>query len=98
MENYIIEGEFLKDLVEFKFDELQDAFEDDEFITNMELEFDQTYMGKNVHLIQISDKTYSLTTITCHEKGYSFHWGSSTPSALKAKIESIMDDTYDNED
>lgn len=98
MEEYIIAGEFLKDLVEFKFDELQDVFEDDEFITNIELEFDQVFQGRIVHLIQISDKTYSLTTITCHEKGYSFHWGSSTPSALKAKIESVMDDTYDNED
>ena len=50
------------------------------------------------HLIQIYDFSTSLTTITCHETGYNFHWGSSTPVELKTIVERIMSGDEEDED
>lgn len=46
--------------------------------------------GETNYLIQISDETISLTTITCDVKGWSIHWGNSTPTHIKMIIEKVM--------
>ncbi|MED3980892.1 hypothetical protein [Priestia megaterium] len=86
-ETVTIKGEQLKRLVEMKFWEIEDALE--ELVEEVELELDEN--GNDKHFIQIYDFTASLTTITCHETGYHFHWGSSTPVEIKTIVEDIMD-------
>jgi hypothetical protein len=86
-----LEGRKLERMVHWKSSELEEALEDLDFL-------DETYFyqkadnnGEPIYLIQILDKSCSMTTITCHKHGYNFHWGNSTPGFIRAKIEEVMD-------
>ncbi|MGU3395008.1 hypothetical protein ACNHOZ_12685 [Priestia sp. D51] len=85
-ETVTITGKDLKQLVEMRFWEIEDALE--ELVKKVELQLDKN--GNDKHLIQIYDYTASLTTITCHETGCNIHWGSGTPSNVKTIVNDIM--------
>ncbi|CAK8580900.1 hypothetical protein [Priestia megaterium] len=87
-ETVAIIGEGLKRVVEMKALKIKDALKG--MVEDVGLELDENVNGKNVHLIQITDKTISLTTITCHETGFNIHWGSGTPSNVKTIVNDIM--------
>ncbi|MED4021985.1 hypothetical protein [Priestia aryabhattai] len=86
-ETVTITGKDLKQLVEMRFWGIKNALKG--LVENVELELDEN--GNDKHFIQIYDFTTSFTTITCHETGYHFHWGSSTPVEIKTIVEDIMD-------
>ncbi|WP_349346487.1 hypothetical protein [Priestia megaterium] len=86
-ETVTITGKDLKQLVEMRFWEIEDALE--ELVKKAELKLDKN--GNDKHLIQIYDHTASLTTITCHETGCNIHWGSGTPSNIKKIVLDILD-------
>ncbi|MHC5529505.1 hypothetical protein [Priestia megaterium] len=84
-ETVTITGKDLKQLVEMRFWGIKNALK--KLVKSVELELNEN----DKHLIQIYDHTASLTTITCHEKGYNIHWGSGTPAQIKTIVNDIMD-------
>ncbi len=84
-------GEMLKGLSEMKFNNLKDSLRWQNAFDSIELQEHVNDNGETVYLIQIYDKTISLTTITCDKKGWRINWGSSTPRSLKSVILNTME-------
>ncbi|MFK4391509.1 hypothetical protein ABH916_003437 [Peribacillus frigoritolerans] len=91
-ESVIIKGKDLLRLVDWKVSELDDVFEDEEYLDYIaEPEEKTDENGELYYLIQIFDKSESLTTIRCDKNGYKIHFGSNTPRHMKTAIENVMD-------
>ncbi|MCM3411868.1 hypothetical protein [Metabacillus litoralis] len=86
----IIENEKLEILVDWKLAELDEAFENEPFVEYIDLKEHTNENDELYYLIQIADKSDSLTTIKCDKVGYNIHWGSSTPVFIKSIIENVM--------
>jgi hypothetical protein len=78
----------LKRLVQMKLKQLDEVLE--KHVNFIELQEDIDENGEIYYLIQISDLTVSLTTITCNKKGWDIRWGSSTPRHIKTLIDNVM--------
>ncbi|MFF2591078.1 hypothetical protein ACFVSS_25220 [Peribacillus butanolivorans] len=91
-ESVIIEGKELERLVDWKVSELDDVFEEEEYVDSIDLHEETDENGETYYLIQIYDMSLSMTTIRCDKKGYKIHFGSSTPVHIKTRIENVMND------
>lgn len=93
----IIEGKELERLVDWKFYELEEAFEEkfgdayEDYITNLDLEEFTYDDGDHYYIIYIHDLSCSMTTIRCNKFGFNYHWGSSTPVFIKSIISEVME-------
>ncbi|OSY00325.1 hypothetical protein BTJ45_02931 [Bacillus mycoides] len=85
---YIIDGEDLKRLVRMNFEEMKRVLKGK--INDIEYEESVDENGELICSIYVYDKTISMTSITCHKKGYNVHWGNSTTWDIKEEIQSIM--------
>ncbi|RXY98548.1 hypothetical protein [Fictibacillus sp. S7] len=93
---FVFEGKDLERLVDMKFAELEEAFEEklgddwEDYVDDMKMD-EHTYDdGDHYYIIAIFDLSCSMTTIRCNKYGYNVHWGSSTPVYIKTIIENVM--------
>lgn len=89
-EDQEVSVEALRKLAELKFTQLKNALRWQKDFESIELQKCGEEDDEICYLIQIYDKSISMTTISCTKTGWNIQWGSSITASLKAVIEKVM--------